>query len=524
MKKRVLLIAALACAVFRAAPGDRWWQHIAYLASDRLEGRLTGSEGHRLAAAYVAGEFEKAGLKPAGIDAYIQPVKFHARKIVEKDSSLALVRDGTVEPLALGDDAYISTRVDPAATLEAPLVFVGYGLVVPEKNYDDFAGLDLRGKIAVSISGSPGDIPGPLASHYHSAREHNRFLERAGAAGTIGIQNPKSMDIPWDRASLSRFQVSMSLADPKLDESHAVQLSLVWNPAHAEKLFAGSGHTFAELLALADERKPLPHFALPVTLRAKTAVERSEVESQNVAAIHPGSDPQLKNEYVVLSAHLDHLGIGEPIRGDRIYNGAMDDASGVASLLDMAQTLHESHVKTKRSILFVAVTGEEKGLLGSTFFANHPTVNKSRIVADLNVDMFLPLFPLRLMTVYGLNESDLGPLSREVAERLGVRIQDDQEPLRNIFIRSDQYSFIREGVPALAFKVGYAKGSPEETIAKTWLKERYHAPSDDINQPVDKACAAKFNQVVLELAKVVANRAERPRWNAGSFFRRFSAE
>jgi Zn-dependent M28 family amino/carboxypeptidase len=251
-------------------------------------------------------------------------------------------------------------------------------------------------------------------------------------------------------------------------------------------------------------------------------VERAEVESQNVAAVLPGTDPQLKQEYVVLSAHLDHLGVGEPVRGDPIYNGAMDNASGVAALLDMAETLHAAHFRPRRSILFVAVTGEEKGLLGSEFFAHHPTVDKKNVVADLNVDMFLPLFPLRRITAYGLNESDLGAQLREVGARLGVAIQDDPEPQRNVFIRSDQYSFIREGVPSLAFKVGYEKGSPEEQIAKTWLKERYHAPSDDVHQPVDKACAAKFSQVVLELAKAVAGRTERPRWNQDSFFRRFS--
>jgi Zn-dependent M28 family amino/carboxypeptidase len=522
MKRRALVMAGLACALVAAEPGERWWRHVLYLADDKLEGRLTGSQGHRQAAAYVAAEFEKAGLQPAGTNAYIQPVKFHARRIDESHSSLALVRDGALEPLVLGEDAYISTRVDPAPALEAPLVFAGYGLVVPEMHHDDLAGLDVRGKIVVYLSGGPSNIPGPLRSHYQSARERNKFLERAGAIGTVSIQNPKSMDIPWPRASLSRFQVSMSLADPALNEERASKLSVVMNPAHAGKLFASSGHKFADLLSLADAGKPLPRFPLPLSLRAKAAVDRSEVESQNVVGLLPGTDPELKSECVVLTAHLDHLGIGEPIGGDRIYNGAMDDASGVASLLDMAESLHESGARLRRSLLFLAVTGEEKGLLGSAFFARHPTVEKKSIVADLNVDMFLPLFPLRRITVYGLNESTLGREVREVGARLDVAIQDDLEPQRNIFIRSDQYSFIREGVPALAFKVGYEKGSPEEQIARTWLKERYHAPSDDIHQPVDKASAAKFNQVVLELAKLVANRTDRPRWNGDSFFRRFS--
>jgi hypothetical protein len=522
MKHRALGVAVLACAMFAGDPGERWWQHVRFLADDRLEGRLTGSEGHRKAAEYVAAQFEKAGLQPAGTSAYIQPVKFHTRRIAEKESSLALVRHGVAEPLALGEDAYISTRVDPVAQIEAPLYFAGYGLAVPEMHHDDFGGADLRRKIVVYVTGGPSNIPGPLRAHYQSGHERNRFLEKAGVAGTISIQNPRSMDIPWDRAALSRFQVSMSLADAVSVEPRSAKLSVVMNPARADKLLAGTGWKIADLLALADAGKPLPRFPLPGSLRAKAAVERADVESQNVAGIFPGADAQLRNEYVVLSAHLDHLGTGEPIGGDRIYNGAMDDASGVASLLEMAEALHESRARLRRSVLFVAVTGEEKGLLGSEFFASHPTVNKKSIVADLNVDMFLPLFPLRRITAYGLNESDLGAQLREVGARMGVAIQDDPEPARNVFIRSDQYSFIRAGVPSLAFKVGYEKGSAEEKIAKAWLKERYHAPSDDLNQPVDKACAARFNEVVLELAKVVANRSERPRWNTDSFFRRFS--
>jgi Zn-dependent M28 family amino/carboxypeptidase len=521
MNRRALLAVAAVCAAIAAEPGERWWRHVTYLADDRLEGRLTGSPGHRLAAEYVAAQFEKAGLQPAGTNAYIQPVKFQTRRIDESRSSLALVRNGQTEPLVQGDDAYISARSDPATAIEAPLVFIGYGLAVPENHHDDFAGLDLRGKIVVYISGGPSDIPGPLRAHYQSGHERNKALERAGVAGTVSLQNPQGTDIPWDRASLSRFQVAMSLASPVVD-GRPGKTAVIFNPARAAKLFAGAGHDVADLLAQAADGKPLPRFPLLVSLRVKAALVRSEVESQNVAGVLPGADPELKKEYVVLSAHLDHLGVGEPIRGDRIYNGAMDDASGVASLLDMAASLKESGARLRRSLLFVTVTGEEKGLLGSEFFAHNPTVDKKHIVADLNVDMFLPLFPLRLMTVYGVNESDLGPQIREVAARLGVTVQEDQEPQRNVFIRSDQYSFIKEGVPSLAFKVGYAKGSPEERIAKTWLKERYHAPSDDVNQPVDKSCAAKFNQVVMELAKVVANRTERPRWNADSFFRRFS--
>ncbi|HYM11425.1 MAG TPA: M20/M25/M40 family metallo-hydrolase, partial [Bryobacterales bacterium] len=203
-------------------------------------------------------------------------------------------------------------------------------------------------------------------------------------------------------------------------------------------------------------------------------------------------------------------------------NGAMDDASGVATLLDIAARLHESKARLRRSLLFVIVTGEEKGLLGSKYFAAHPTVEAKSMVSDLNVDMFLPLFPLRIVTVYGLEESTLGDEVRAVAKSLGLRVQGDLEPNRNIFIRSDQYNFIRRGIPALVFKVGYEGGSPQEAIAKRWLHERYHAPSDDSKQPVDLAAAAAFNEVILRLAEAVANRNERPHWNSSSFFRRYA--
>ena len=215
----------------------------------------------------------------------------------------------------------------------------------------------------------------------------------------------------------------------------------------------------------------------------------------------PGSDPQLKNEYVFLTAHLDHVGVGPAINGDSIYNGAMDDASGIASILEIARLIHESNAKLRRSLVFLAVTGEEKGLQGSRYFAGHPTVNERNIVADINLDMFLPLHALHYIEVQGLAESTLGDDIRAVAKESGVEIQADKEPQRNLFIRSDQYSFIKKGIPALAFKFGYLPGSPEETLHKEWLKNRYHAPSDDLNQPVDKAAAAEFNEILLRLAE-----------------------
>jgi len=514
----------MAATVDYDTDGKRWWSHIEFLASDDLQGRNSGSEGHLKAARYLSTQYERVGLKPAGTSGYFQPVPFDVKQLVDDQSSLALVRNGKTERLVLGEDAILGTRSDGQSDNETGAVFAGYALKVPEKNYDDLAGLDLKGKIVVFLSGGPASIPGPLKSHYSSAGERWKFLKAAGAVGTATIQNPKSMDIPWPRVALSRFMPSMSLADPSLDETQGLHISMTINAERADKFFQGTGHTMAEILADADNNRPLPRFALPGAIRAHVQLKTSKVESQNVAGLLPGTDPKLKNEYVVLSAHLDHVGVGEPINGDKIYNGAMDDASGIASDLEIARMLHDSNAKLRRSVLILAVTGEEKGLQGSRYFAAHPTVNSKSIVADINMDMFLPLFPLKYLEVQGLGESTLGDDIRSVAKAAGVEVQADKEPERNRFIRSDQYSFIRRGVPALAFKFGFIPGTPEDKIFKDWLHDRYHAPSDDLNQPVDKPAAAQFNRIILALTERVANADARPEWKPDSFFKRFAGE
>ncbi|HZT38225.1 MAG TPA: M28 family metallopeptidase [Bryobacteraceae bacterium] len=527
MRNRFLAVlaaaAALAANIDYTAEGQRWWSHVEALAADDMQGRNTGSEGYQKAADYVRRQFERAGLKPAGANGYFQPMKFDVAQIVEDQSSVALVRDGKAAPLKLGEDAVISLRSDLAPSVEGPLVFVGYGVAIPEAHHNDLSGLDLKGKIAVYLAGGPRSASSELRAHYSSLGERWAALRKAGATGLVSIQNPKHMDVPWARSSLARLQPSMRLADPALNDARGLRFSLTFNPDRAEKLFEGSGHSFRELLALADAGQPLPRFALPASLVAKVSVKRWQVDSMNVVGVREGSDPKLKNEYVVLSAHLDHLGVGQPIGGDRIYNGAMDDASGVASLIDIAQQLQQGRARLKRSALFLAVTGEEKGLQGSRYFAAHPSVDAASLVADINLDMYLPLFPLRWLEVQGVNESTLGDEIRAAARDYGVEVQADKEPDRNLFIRSDQYSFVRRGVPALAFKFGYKPGTPEEKTAKEWLRNRYHAPSDDLKQPVDKAAAAKFNRILLDLVRRVANSEQRPQWHRESFFRRFAA-
>ena len=503
------------------ALGKRWWSHIQFLADDRLEGRDTGSSGHAKAAGYMAEQFRAAGLQPAGVSGYHQSVEFHVTRIDEARSSLELVRDGRTEPVKLGDDAILGVSRSSTEHVEASAEFVGYGLTVPELHYDDLGDPALRGKIAVLITGGPADMPGPVKAHYQSLEERRRALRKAGVVGTISIQNPKAFEIPWARIAKFRFQPRMELVDPGTNMPPGLPLTVAFNPDRAELLFAGSGHSYREVLDALAADKPLPHFPLGVTVRARVGMTRSEVKSDNVAGVLPGSDPELKKEYVVLTAHLDHVGVGEPINGDPIYSGAMDDASGDASLIEIARALKESGAHPRRSILFLSVTGEEKGLLGSQYYATHPTVS-GPIVANLNMDMFNPLFPLKHLEVQGLAESSLGEDIRAVAGSVGVQVQPDQEPEHNLFIRSDQYSFIKIGIPALTFKFSYLPGTPEEKIFKDWLKDRYHAPLDDLEQPVDLAAAAQFNSILGTLTLRIADEARRPRWNPDSFFRRFA--
>jgi Zn-dependent M28 family amino/carboxypeptidase len=490
------------------------------LADDNMEGRATGTPGLDRAAAYIVNQLKQDGLEPAGTRGFYQPIKFRTRLLDESKSSLILIANGKGQKIKLGEEAVFSTRFDLEPTVEGELVFVGYGQRIPELHIDDFAGLDLKGKILVTFAGSREGIPAPLSAHYASQAEKSRLMREVGAIGYIGLPNPASMELPWSRIASSREIPSMAIDDESMNESKGIQFVATWNPENADMLFQGTGHTFAEIAALGKDRKALPTFALNKSVKAQTKLIQTRVESSNVIAKYPGSDAKLKDEYVVLSAHMDHLGIGPAINGDKIYNGAMDNASGVAALLDVANSLKGS--KPKRSLLFVFVTAEEKGLLGSRYFATNPTVPAKSIVADINTDMFLPIYPMKILTVYGLNESTLGDMIAAVAKQDGLRTSDDPEPLQNHFVRSDQYNFIKHGVPSVALKNGYEVGSLEEAKAHEWSHSRYHAPSDDLQQPVDLSAGGRFVQVVRDLMLDVANSDTRPEWKTTSFFRRYA--
>jgi hypothetical protein len=517
----VLCATAFAFTDWGAA-GRAWWTHVQFLASDALQGRNIGSAGYEKAARYVATQFQEAGLAPAGQNGFFQTVTFVQTSIDPAKSSLSLDCGGKTHRIAVPGTAQLGYSHNSAAHIKAPVVFAGYGLVIPEAHYNDLRGLPVKGAIVAYLTGGPAGIDGNLRSHYASQQERWKALRAAGAIGTIAITNPQTMEIPWSRQIASWGLPHMSLADPALQTNAGQQFSASWDPAQADDLLQGSGHTFSEIASAARENKQLPGFKLACSVGATLDTSSRDVDSQNVAAVKRGADARIAREFVVISAHLDHLGAGKPVEGDSIYNGAMDDASGIASLIEIAKALAREHVHTKRSILFLAVTGEEKGELGSTYFAAHPTI-EGRLVADLNMDMFLPLFPLHWLEVQGLNESTLGDDIQAVAAAAGVKIQADKEPNRNRFIRSDQYSFIKKGVPALAFKFGYLAGGPEEKIFKDWYTNRYHGVRDDTGQPVDLAAAAQFNSLLKDLAVRVADAPQAPQWNAKSFFRRFAS-
>jgi hypothetical protein len=384
----------------------------------------------------------------------------------------------------------VTARLGLPEQLEADMVFLGDGPAAGE------TAIDPKGKIVVRLPGG-------------------RAGATPGVAGTIAIDTTTGAEPPhWPVP----YSVAMTLAETPQRPAANAPLTFRFNPADAEELFRGSGHTFAELQKLAADKKPLPQFALPSKFHATMKVTTGDLTSDNIIGVLPGSDPKLADEYVVVSAHLDGYGIGEPRNGDKIYNGAFDDVAYVATLIDFAQRLHESGTKPRRSLLFLVVTGEEKGLLGSKYFALHPTIAKDKLVADVNLDQLRPLFPLKTLTCIGLDESTLGQTARRVADGMGIRIQADPEPERRLISRSDNYSMMQIAVPAVGFVFGYEPGSPEESIYRGWYAERYHSPADDINQPWDPPAAAKFNDFFGKLVQTVSNDDEKPKWRPGSPF------
>ncbi len=500
----------LARAQSTSNPAAEWWRHVQVLADDSLKGRETGSAGHESASRYIAAQFQKAGLQPAGTDGWFQRVRFVESWVLADRVSLALNEGGAWSPLALGRDLRITPRPS-TGNVNAPLVFAGYGLSLPQAGVDELSGLDVRGKIVVYVNAVPKGLSGPLQAH--GSRSRWVAMQRGGAVGAIAV----GLGDAWNPSAPQGATVS--LADAALDDAAGQRIFGTASPALAARLFAGSAIAWDSVRAIAARGAPLPGGALTTSLRATLPTRKRNFTSPNVVGILPGTDAALRDEIVVYTAHSDHVGTSKtPAPGtDSIFNGAMDNASGTATLIETAR-LVAARGGNKRTVAFVAVTGEEKGLLGSRYFAAHPSFKRGTVVADLNTDMFLPLVPLTGVFAYGYDESDLADdLDAAVKER-GLAVFPDPQPEENRFVRSDQYSFIRVGIPALAFKVGYRPGTPEEKTWLAWVRDHYHKVSDDTTQPIDFGAAAAFNALYAELAMRVANRTTRPAWRANSFF------
>lgn len=500
--------------------------HMRFLADDLLEGRGTGSRGYELAAKYVAARFEALGLAPAGTGGgYFQPVRLRKATTVPSKSSFTLIRDEKRTELENGEDFLLSGAILAAedSQVTAPLVFAGFGVRAPELGYDDYAGLDVQGKIVVVLSGAPSTFPKDQRAYYSSTQLKADEAFSHGAVAVLGTPSPvDAKRIPWK--TMLRYVGAPSLqwlneaGVPDRSRPQARGYGLLSREV-AASLFAGTPHSLDEAFKAADAGRP-QSLALPVQASLRTVSEHERAESPNVAALLRGSDPRLRDEVLVLTAHLDHLGIGEPVEGDSIYNGAYDNASGVASLLELANAFASLPEPPRRSVLFLAVTGEEQGLQGSDYFVRHPTVPREKIVANINVDMFLMQRPLRDVIAFGAEHSSLGPLTERAARRLGLALTEDPFPEEVVFIRSDQFSFIREGIPALMLDSGIQADDPAAAIdaAMHWLQTTYHRPSDDMSQTFDFEAGAKFVQLNFLVSYLAAQEEEAPRWNAGDFF------
>jgi Zn-dependent M28 family amino/carboxypeptidase len=498
-----------------SGPAADWWAHVQFLADDKLEGRRAGTPGYEKAVAYVEEQFKAIGLKPMGTAGYQQSIELVPTSVENDKSKLALERDGKTIDFTVGKEATLGAASSNSGPVSAPLVFVGYGLRIPKKHIDDFAGLDLKGKIVVFFNAPPVNLQGPQRAYARSNDQRWKQLSAAGAVGmvSLALTAPVSDTNGPARAGGPRLLFS----DPALDTMKDMKVNATVSYGAAPKLFEGTGHGYEELRVLAAAGSPLPHFVIPGTLHAETTISKgTPIHMSNVIGMLEGSDAKLKKEYVVVSAHLDHLGIGRPVNGDSLYNGAMDNASGSASVIECAK-LMAKYPHPKRSVLFITLAGEELGELGSAYFATKPTVPKKDIVADLNMDMYLPLFPLRFIEVQGLGESTLGNDARAAFQLNDVEVQFDKQPDENRFVRSDQVNFAKQGIPALAFKFGWTPDSPEQKIFMDWVKTRYHKPSDDLQQPVDKVAAAQFTVVLAQLMERVAN-GPRPEWYPESSF------
>lgn len=496
--------------------------HMRFLASDLLEGRGTATRGYRIAAEYVAAQFEIAGLEPGANGSWFQEVPFLAT-VPSAESSVTFTRDGAAPVMLRAFETFV-TYGDPLnveKVLDGPVVFAGYGITAPDQRYDDYAGVDAKGKIVAMFSGAPRTFPDAVRAHHSSGLNKVQNAAKHGAAGLIFLTTPaESARAPWPRVQRQTKLGSMYWTradgtphdvDPTLSSSVTLSLEAtkMFLGSQAEAVFAGLG-------------RPQPRAsALRMRARVRIVSAHERVRSPNVIGVLRGSDPKLRDEYLVYSAHLDHLGITEPVGGDRINNGAFDNATGIASIIELARAFAALPQRPRRSILFLATTAEEKGLKGADYFVNNPTVPFESIVGNINVDMLLLMHATRDVIAFGAETNDLGDHARAAAREVGVELGADPTPEEVIFVRSDQYPFVRRGIPAIFVTVGRKAVDPNvdmDAEVRRWRVTRYHSPQDDLSQPIDYAASLKLIELDFRLGLAAANREARPRWKPGDFF------
>lgn len=500
--------------------------HMAFLADDLLEGRGTGTRGYDIAARYVAAQFEELGLKPAGLNGtYYQQVPLRQISVEPEKCSVTLTENGSDWHLKWGDDFIMrGNEVNPDASVEAPVVFVGYGVKTPDGKYDDYAKVDVKGKIVAVLPGAPPSLPTELQAHLSSGREKFRTARDHGVVGAILLRLPKSdRALPWSRVVIGTGFPSMRWIGPDgipNDSYPEVKALAGLSQSASAKLFEHASKSWADVQRDADASKPQA-FPLPFTAKLHEVSHHQSISSPNIVAVLPGSDPKLSQEYVVYSAHVDHLGIGKSINGDSIYNGAADNASGTAALLVIARAFRSMPHAPARSLLFLGATAEEKGLLGSDYYAHFPTVPIQSITADINMDGASISYAFNDIIALGASDSTLDAVVRRNAQRLGLKVSPDPDPDQHYFIRADQYSFVRQGVPSMFISEGEEAKDPKvngKKLSEEWIATRYHAPSDDMNQPMDLNASVQFMQINFLVGYDVANDPARPKWKPGDFF------
>jgi Peptidase family M28 len=516
MRKTVAVLLLTTAAYAQQHPRDKdihdadtlaWWHTTEALSSDAMEGRDTGSAAYQRAADYVVGRFRGAGLHPAGDNGtFFQSVPLHEVAVDSDGTTFTLVRDrGQDLAIDFLEQITIAAAAGLPAETDAPLAFRGY--------CGKDAMKDITGKIVVCFGTQRQGLP--------TGAERVANARAGEARGIVNVDDPyftiEPPRWPWAYArsvALGPAPSPSATSDPLL----VMRLSSAVFP----KVLEGTGQDAAAILAAGGRKEALPSFDIPARLRVRLHLTQRAYSSPNVLAVLPGSDPALRDQYIVIAAHLDGYGYGTPVKGDNLYNGALDDAAYVALLIQFADDLRREHRTLRRSVLFCAFTGEEKGLLGSNYFVEHPTVPASQLAADINLDQLRPLFPLHILTALAIDDSTLGETARQVSASMGIELRADREPERGLLRRADHYPFLRIGVPAIGFIFGYDPGTDAERRYREWYQVRYHRPQDDLTQPVDFDAAAKFDEFFYKLTETIADAPERPAFLPGSSFARSS--